>query len=221
MEEARVASPPVPSRKLRNSLPAGTQSEMLEPLRKRGVRRSASMLSQMETQADTMGNNTPTPKRARASLSQDVSEAKRNPSSQTRQLSHVLITPRGHSSARKGKSKDMASDVTPQMSDGTRPAGARSELSQADQSQSHSQLSAPSETATPSRSDPASLGLRWGSASCAAPSPPGCALFESYERGMRERGRCRAAPTREEAGAARHGQSGSRTCSLYTGSNQN
>ncbi|PVI05100.1 hypothetical protein DM02DRAFT_725329 [Periconia macrospinosa] len=151
-----VASPTIPGRRTRHSLPAGIQSEVPEPLPKRGVRRSASMLSQMETQADTVGDSTPTPKRARANLSQDVSEAKRIPSSQTKQLSYVRVTPRSHSSASKGRARDIASDVAPQVSDGTKPDVVRLEVTQPDQSQSqsqeHSQLSAPREIATPGRS---------------------------------------------------------------------
>jgi len=80
---------------------APRESEVVVPetSRKRALRRSASLLSQVETQSDhAVIEDTPAPKRARLSGSQDVSGAKA--SSQGLQavvsarLSHVRVTPR-------------------------------------------------------------------------------------------------------------------------------
>jgi hypothetical protein len=76
------------------------QSELVVPEtnRKRVMRRSASLLSQVEAQGEDMVQDTPKHKRARRSVSQDVSGAKTTPKgSQTRhtaRLSHVQVTPR-------------------------------------------------------------------------------------------------------------------------------
>ncbi|KAL6712221.1 hypothetical protein ACN47E_000098 [Coniothyrium glycines] len=72
-----------------------------ETNRKRGMRRSQSLLSQVENSQDVLVEDTPAPKRARQSLNQDVSEAKITPppakDSQTKRLSHVRVTPRSSS----------------------------------------------------------------------------------------------------------------------------
>jgi len=70
----------------------------------RALRRSQSLLSQVENSQDILVEDTPAPKRARGHRSHDVSEAKRRPSashtsteldsSQTKRLSHVQVTPK-------------------------------------------------------------------------------------------------------------------------------
>ena len=63
--------------------------------RNRGVLRSQSLLSQVESSQDILVEDTPAPKRAKMSVSQEVSETKNTPaphSSQTKRLSHVQIT---------------------------------------------------------------------------------------------------------------------------------
>ncbi|CAI6320586.1 unnamed protein product [Periconia digitata] len=152
-----VSSPTTRStsaRRTRSSLPGETTPSRVsvpESLRRRGVRRSASALSQMKTQTDTVVDGTPTPKRARANIGQDVSEAKRTPSSQPAQakrLSHVRVTPKS------ARTKKAGLDVAPQASDGIGSNITTAEVTRQDQkaSQSQSQLSAQGETDTPSRS---------------------------------------------------------------------
>jgi hypothetical protein len=64
-----------------------------ESYRKRGpVRRSQSLLSQVENSQDVLVEDTPAAKRSRQSASQDVSDAKN--ASQAKRLSHVQITPK-------------------------------------------------------------------------------------------------------------------------------
>lgn len=70
-----------------------------ETHRKRGpVRRSQSLLSQVENSQDVVVEDTPAPKRARNSTSQDVSEAK------TKRLSHVQVTPKRSPETKHGNS---------------------------------------------------------------------------------------------------------------------
>jgi hypothetical protein len=90
-----------PTKKTRQSTLAHSKSEIIIPEtnRKRGIRRSASLLSQVETQSqDVVIEDTPAPKRARLSLGQDVSGGKPTPKashkSQTKRLSHVQVTPK-------------------------------------------------------------------------------------------------------------------------------
>lgn len=163
-----VVASPVTGKSLRRrtriSFPGGSQNDLSVPetTRKRGVRRSASSLSQVETPTTAAREGTPTPKRARASINQDVSEAKRTPSSQTKRLSHVRVTPRSHSSANRGKAEDAALEVARQTSDDTRLDVIVTEVTQDAQSGSQSQgqsqtpaqsqVSAAAETATPNRS---------------------------------------------------------------------
>jgi hypothetical protein len=65
-----------------------------ETYRKRGpVRRSQSLLSQVENSQDVLVEDTPAPKRVRQRASQDVSEAKSS-LSQAKRLSHVQVTPK-------------------------------------------------------------------------------------------------------------------------------
>ncbi|KAH9859637.1 hypothetical protein IAQ61_011418 [Plenodomus lingam] len=68
------------------------------------IRRSQSLLNQVQNSQDYLVEDTPVPKRARGSQSQDVSEAKKTPpptqtsqevhSSQKKRLSHVQVTPK-------------------------------------------------------------------------------------------------------------------------------
>ncbi|KAF1911420.1 Rap1-interacting factor 1 N terminal-domain-containing protein [Ampelomyces quisqualis] len=62
------------------------------------VRRSQSSLSQVENSQDFVVEDTPAPKRARKTATQDVSEAK------TRRLSHVQVTPKRSPEAKHGTS---------------------------------------------------------------------------------------------------------------------
>jgi hypothetical protein len=66
---------------------------------KRGpYRRSQSQLSQVENSQDILVEDTPTPKRARQSTSQDVSDAK------AKRLSHVQVTPKRSAESRRSSS---------------------------------------------------------------------------------------------------------------------
>jgi hypothetical protein len=70
-----------------------TQFVVPETYRNRGpVRRSQSLLSQVENSQDVLIEDTPAPKRPRQSASQDVSDAKN--ASQGKRLSHVRVTPK-------------------------------------------------------------------------------------------------------------------------------
>jgi hypothetical protein len=70
-----------------------TQVAVPETNRKRGpIRRSQSLLSQVENSQDVLVEDAPAPKRPRQSASQDVSEAKN--ASQPKRLSHVQVTPK-------------------------------------------------------------------------------------------------------------------------------
>lgn len=63
--------------------------------RKLNLRRSHSTLSQVENSEDLTVDDTPAPKRAKQDNHQDVSEAREKiPSSQTKRLSHVQVSPR-------------------------------------------------------------------------------------------------------------------------------
>ncbi|EUC36782.1 hypothetical protein COCCADRAFT_87285 [Bipolaris zeicola 26-R-13] len=66
--------------------------------RKMNLRRSHSTLNQVENSQDMAVVETPAPKRARRNDHQDVSEAKEEiPSSQTKRLSHIQVSPRPQS----------------------------------------------------------------------------------------------------------------------------
>ncbi|KAF2689815.1 hypothetical protein K458DRAFT_327750 [Lentithecium fluviatile CBS 122367] len=104
-----VASPRerlVTNKKRKSSL-AHPESEVVVPetSRRRGVRRSVSLLSQVETHSeDVVVEDTPAPKRARQSLGQDVSSVKSTPKgSQVKRLSHIQVTPK--------RSSDIGSSV--------------------------------------------------------------------------------------------------------------
>ncbi|KAF2193346.1 hypothetical protein K469DRAFT_744985 [Zopfia rhizophila CBS 207.26] len=95
-----------PRRKSKRLSQGGADSQLVPDAtnRKRSIRRSASLLSQVETHSETvLVEDTPAPKRPRKSDNKDVSEAKTTPKnlsvSQTKRLSHVQIPPR-HSSSR-------------------------------------------------------------------------------------------------------------------------
>ncbi|EAT86466.2 hypothetical protein SNOG_06635 [Parastagonospora nodorum SN15] len=90
-----------------------------ETHRKRGpVRRSQSLLSQVENSQDVFVEDTPAPKRARQSASQDVSETK-NSQAQTKRLSHVQVTPKRSSES--GRSSSLAGS-TPAREAASTPA---------------------------------------------------------------------------------------------------
>ncbi|KAF2642874.1 hypothetical protein P280DRAFT_540852 [Massarina eburnea CBS 473.64] len=157
---ATAKSPHVPTptgtKKTRKSLPAKLQSEstLPESIRKRGVSRSASLLSHVETQSeDVVVEDTSGLKRARRSISQDVSGAK------AKRLNHVRVTPKGLRSTRSSEasedvSQEMASvgeqkeEVAQQLADGT----LTSDGSQQKQSPSQQTTGEAGEVATPSRS---------------------------------------------------------------------
>ncbi|KAF2830661.1 hypothetical protein CC86DRAFT_343582 [Ophiobolus disseminans] len=96
-----VASPTIrpPKTKKRKSMndPGSPTIHIPETTRKRGpVRRSQSLLSQVENSQDVRIEDTPAPKRARQDSNHDVSDAKSTPPppSQTKRLSHVQVTPK-------------------------------------------------------------------------------------------------------------------------------
>ncbi|KAF9699953.1 hypothetical protein EKO04_001598 [Ascochyta lentis] len=122
--------------------------------RKRSMRRSQSNLSQMESAAD-IAQDTPAPsKRARQSLTKDVSEAKSTPpppprethSSQSKRLSHVQVTPR-HDKPIPAVAERIAATIAT-VAD-TAPVTKHPTLAQ---SQIQSQQLVPTGSATPSRS---------------------------------------------------------------------
>jgi hypothetical protein len=87
--------PEPPTKKRKSS----TDSHVMVPEthRKRGpVRRSQSLLSQVENSQDVLVSDTPAPKRVRQTSSQDVSEAKSSiaAQAQAKRLSHVQVTPK-------------------------------------------------------------------------------------------------------------------------------
>ncbi|CAO2655663.1 Nn.00g044660.m01.CDS01 [Neocucurbitaria sp. VM-36] len=132
-----------------------------ETTRRRGVRRSQSLLSQVENSQDILVEDTPAPKRARQNMTQDVSEAKNttpskdSQASQIKRLSHVQVTPKrssehgsptidqpGQTVLQTEENQDV--DMEPQL-DGTNS-------SEHTASQQQSQQSAPTGISTPSRS---------------------------------------------------------------------
>lgn len=104
-----VATPrkKVTAQRTKRSSLAPPESEIVVPEtnRKRGIRRSASLLSQAETQSQhIIVEDTLASKRARRSLGQDVSGAKPTPkvsqTFQAKRLSHVQVTPKRSSEIR-------------------------------------------------------------------------------------------------------------------------
>jgi hypothetical protein len=121
-----------------------------ETYRQRGpVRRSQSLLSQVENSQDVLVEDTPAPKRARQNASQDVSEAK-NSQSTTKRLSHVQVTPKRSSESGRGSSLAGSTPVQPTASTPAQPVASTPAPAQRSTSQSQSQQAAG--TATPSRS---------------------------------------------------------------------
>ena len=83
--------------KTKSQIPSDEPVLVPETSRKRDARRSQSLLNQVENSQDIVVEDTPAPKRARGSVSQDVSTAKHNSqleASQTKRLSHVQVTPK-------------------------------------------------------------------------------------------------------------------------------
>jgi hypothetical protein len=102
-----------------------------ETNRKRGpVRRSQSLLSQVETSQHVLVEDTPAPKRPRQSTNQDVSEAKSTPrpsstGSQTKRLSHVQVTPKRSSDfGGSVRASSVANSVAPSESREAEPVAA-------------------------------------------------------------------------------------------------
>jgi hypothetical protein len=103
--------------------------------KKRGpVRRSQSLLSQVENSQDILVEDTPAPKRAKQTASQDVSAAKNTPppppptaqntltNSQPKRLSHVQVTPKRSSEyASSIRSPSLATDIAPPTNDAPAP----------------------------------------------------------------------------------------------------
>lgn len=127
-----------------------------ESRRKRGIRRSQSNLSQVESAADVAVENTPAPsKRARQSLNMDVSEAKSTPPppsreqhpSQSKRLSHVQVTPRHDKANAPAVAEQIAASIATVAS--TAPSTTHLALVH---SQIQSQQQAPTGSATPNRS---------------------------------------------------------------------
>lgn len=123
--------------------------------RKHSMRRSQSNLSQVESAADIV-QDTPAPsKRARQSLTKDVSEAKSTPppapregqSSQSKRLSHVQVTPRHDKPIAPGVAAQIAATIATVAN--TVPVTMQPGLVH---SQIQSQQLAPTSIATPSRS---------------------------------------------------------------------
>ncbi|XP_014557158.1 hypothetical protein COCVIDRAFT_37267 [Bipolaris victoriae FI3] len=100
-----VAASPTPKKtrgRKRKSMSSNAMSDadLASPQsnRKMNLRRSHSTLNQVENSQDMAVVETPAPKRARRNDHQDVSEAKEEiPSSQTKRLSHIQVSPRPQS----------------------------------------------------------------------------------------------------------------------------
>ncbi|KAF2657894.1 hypothetical protein K491DRAFT_714024 [Lophiostoma macrostomum CBS 122681] len=91
----------------RSLTPADDSLVVPETSRKRSIHRSASLLSQVQSQSDdVLVEDTPAPKRARREASKDVSEAQDTTlsdtqSSHVKRLSHVRVSPKAAPSMRK------------------------------------------------------------------------------------------------------------------------
>jgi hypothetical protein len=108
MLDNTIVASPKPSEtksKKRKSMPAADERRVVVPEtnRKLNLRRSQSLLSQVENSQDLRVEDTPAPKRARQGADKDVSEAKTSTpgstGSQTKRLSHVEISTRPRSSS--------------------------------------------------------------------------------------------------------------------------
>lgn len=146
-------------RKSMNDAQSPTESRLLIPEthRKRGpVRRSQSLLSQVESSQAVLLEDTPAPKRAKQTASQDVSTAKSTTPppqrSQTKRLSHVQITPKR--SSERGSSVRASSVMTEVAAPGSAkskatPVAAReAEASQRGSQQASVGVSTPSRSFT-------------------------------------------------------------------------
>lgn len=144
-------------RKSMSDSPMATKSSLAMPEsgRKRSIRRSQSNLSQVESVADGL-EDTPAPsKRARQSLTKDVSEAKSTPSppqreshsSQNKRLSHIQVTPRHDKPVAPAVAEQIAATIATVAN--TAPVAKDPALVQ---SQIQSQQLVPAGSATPSRS---------------------------------------------------------------------
>jgi hypothetical protein len=104
-----VASSPKPTEKSQGKKrkASAIEAPVASPAtnRKLNLRRSQSLLSQVENSQDLVADETPAPnKRYKGTADQDVSEAKKTtPGSQTKRLSHVQVSPRPRSSSSSGK----------------------------------------------------------------------------------------------------------------------
>lgn len=145
-------------RKSMNESPVNLHSSVTghETRRQRGLSRSQSNLSQVESVTDVPGEDRPAPsKRARQSLNMDVSEAKSTPpplpveplSSQSKRLSHVQVTPRHDKAVAPAVAEQIAASIAT-VAD-TAPMTKQPALVQ---SRIQSQQQAPSGSATPNRS---------------------------------------------------------------------
>lgn len=162
-EIAITASPTEKTRrakKRKSMVDSPTPSESLaatpESGGKRGLRRTQSTLSQVESVADVAAENTPAPsKRARQSLNKDVSEAKSTPppptekqhSSQNKRLSHVQVTPRHEKASAPAVAEQIAASIATVTS-----IAPITKQSAPVQSQTQSQEQAPIGSSTPNRS---------------------------------------------------------------------
>ena len=145
-------------RKSMNQSPTFSDSLVAIPEsgRRRGMRRSQSNLSQVESATDIAVEDTPAPsKRARQSLNKDVSEAKSTPppppreshSSQSKRLSHVRVTPKHDKATAPAVAEQIAASIATVAS--TAPITKQPVLVQ---SQVQSLQQAPTGSATPNRS---------------------------------------------------------------------
>ncbi|KAF1967115.1 hypothetical protein BU23DRAFT_484721 [Bimuria novae-zelandiae CBS 107.79] len=107
-------------------MPTGNTIIVPDTARVRGIRRSASSLSQVEIHSEgVVVEDTPAPKRVRRNIDKDVSEAKHNTPTnsqqrKTKRLSHVQATPK-HSNARSSSAAVEEANVQPATS-GPAPA---------------------------------------------------------------------------------------------------
>ncbi|KAJ4359794.1 uncharacterized protein N0V89_000350 [Didymosphaeria variabile] len=111
-----------------SATPAGYTLVVPDTTRNRSVRRSASLLSQVENQPeDVVVEDTPATKRARRSIDKDVSEAKQSTPSasqqlKTKRLSHVQVTPRHFDAPSPGRSSSAALEDVDMQQPANEPA---------------------------------------------------------------------------------------------------
>lgn len=150
-------------RKSMSNTTSPDQSHVIVPetRRKHGLRRSQSLLSQVENSQDIIIEDTPAPKRARQSIGQDVSEAKNTPptstdaqTSQTKRLSHVQVTPKHSERGATRKASMIAKATAANAPAGEASAAAPPTIVEPDAAHTDPSDSqqAPTEASTPSRS---------------------------------------------------------------------